>query len=42
MATLRSDGSDGRRGTEDDVALVLFADGSVLDEAIAMSEEEDR
>ena len=42
MATLRSDGSDRRRGTDDDVALVLFADGSVLDEAIAMAGEEDR
>ena len=42
LATLRSDGSDLRRGTDDDVALVLFADGSVLDEEIAMAEEEDR
>ncbi|MEC8321636.1 MAG: M1 family metallopeptidase [Planctomycetota bacterium] len=34
LATLRSDGRDGRRGTDDDVALVILADGQVHDEAI--------
>ena len=32
LATLRSDGRDGRRGTDDDVALVILADGQVRDE----------
>ena len=34
LATLRSDGRDGRRGTDDDVVLVILADGQVHDEAI--------
>ena len=40
LATLRSDGSDLRQGTDDDVALVLLADGGVLDEAIAIAGDE--
>ena len=40
LATLRSDGADGRRNTDDDVALVILADGRVLDEAIAIAERE--
>ena len=40
LATLRSDGSDLRQGTDDDVALVLLADGRVLDEAIAIAGDE--
>jgi hypothetical protein len=32
LATLRSDGRDGRRGTDDDVVLVILADGQVRDE----------
>ena len=33
LATLRSDGRDGRRGTDDDVVLVILTDGQVRDEA---------
>ena len=33
LATLRSNGRDGRRGTDDDVVLVILADGQVRDEA---------
>ena len=40
LATLRSDGNDGRRGTDDDVSLVILADGRVLDEEIALADEE--
>ena len=34
LATLRSDGRDGKRGTDDDVALAILADGRVIDEAM--------
>lgn len=40
LATLRSDGRDGKRGTDDDVALAILADGSVIDEAILNAGDE--
>ena len=35
IATLRSDGRDGRRGNDDDIALAILADGKTIDQDIA-------
>ena len=40
IATIRSDGMDGRRGTDDDVALVILSDGRIHDEATHLGQEE--
>ena len=40
IATLRSDGRDGRRGSDDDIALVILADGQAIDEDIANARNE--
>ena len=40
IATIRSDGMDGRRGTDDDVGLVILTDGRIHDEATHLGREE--
>ncbi|MCP4837411.1 MAG: M1 family metallopeptidase [Phycisphaera sp.] len=40
LATLRSDGRDGRRGGDDDISLVILEDGTTIDEEIANAADE--